>query len=52
MTTDETLKTQEKELKEHFEKFWETVSKDFVNGNISAKEFGYMLFERCAKLKT
>lgn len=46
MNTDETLKNQEEELKEHFERFWETASKDFVNGNISAKEFGYMLYKQ------
>lgn len=46
METDETLKNQEEKLKEHFEKFWKTVSKDFINGDISAKELGYMLYRQ------
>lgn len=46
MNTDETLKNQEEELKEHFERFWKTASKDFVNGDISAKEFGYILYKQ------
>lgn len=46
MNTDETLKNQEEKLKEHFEKFWKTISKDFINGNISVKELGFILYKQ------
>lgn len=46
METDEILNSQEEKLKEHFEKFWKTISKDFINGDISVKELGFMLYQQ------
>ncbi len=44
--TDKALKDQEEELRKHYEKFWKTASEEYINGNISVKEFGFILYKQ------